>query len=100
VGPDHTFLKPVFDNFPSGKPEAAVAGATLQLGELLPRQRGYYPFEGSLTIPPCSEHVRWLVLKSPVEASAAQLKQYAAHYPDDARPLQPLNGRLVEETRA
>jgi carbonic anhydrase len=98
-GKTNAFLKPVFDNFPSGKPEASVTGATLQLGELLPRQRGYYTFEGSLTIPPCSEHVRWLVLKWPVEASAVQVKQYAAHYPDNARPLQPLNGRLVEETR-
>ncbi|HYB33216.1 MAG TPA: carbonic anhydrase family protein [Steroidobacteraceae bacterium] len=98
-GKTNAFLKPVFDSFPSGKPETSVAGATLQLGELLPAQRGYYTFEGSLTTPPCTEHVRWFVLKSPVEASAAQVQQYAAHYPDNARPVQPLNGRLIEETR-
>ena len=98
-GRTNEFLKPVFDNLPSGKPEAAVAGATLQLGELLPRQRGYYTFEGSLTTPPCSENVRWLVLKSPVELSAGQVKQFAAHYPDNARPTQPRNGRRIEETR-
>ena len=44
------------------------------------------------------DYVRWLVMKSPVEISAAQINAFAEVYPDDARPLQPLNGRVVEET--
>jgi carbonic anhydrase len=64
-------LQQVFANFPpSGHKEASVAGATLDLTQLLPKLRGYYTFEGSLTIPPCREHVRWLVLKQPVQASS------------------------------
>src|SRR5215469_5449310 len=98
-GETNAFLKPVFDHFPGkGTPEASVAGATLSLGEFLPQQHGYYTFDGSLTTPPCTEHVRWFVLKSPVEASAAQVQQFAARYPHDARPVQPLNDRTVQQT--
>jgi carbonic anhydrase len=98
-GGANTFLKPVFDNFPpKGKPEQSVSGATLNLEEFLPQKRGYYTFDGSLTTPPCSEHVRWFVLKSPVNASAEQVRQFAARYPDDARPTQPLNDRQVVQT--
>ena len=99
-GDSNGFLKQVFDHFPAkGASEASVSGATLNLSEFLPSQRGYYTFDGSLTTPPCSEHVRWFVLKSAVSASAAQVQQFAARYPRDARPVQPLNDRTVAETR-
>ena len=99
-GNENAFLKPLFDSFPpSGTPETSVAGATLELGKFLPKQQGYYTFEGSLTTPPCSEHVRWFVLKMPVQASAGQIVQFAARYPDNARPTQPLNGRTLEQTQ-
>jgi carbonic anhydrase len=98
-GEENAFLKPVFDHFPAkGTAEAAVPGSSINLGDLLPAQHGYYTFAGSLTTPPCSEQVRWFVLKSAVPASAAQLQQFAARYPDNARPTQPLNGRSIEQT--
>jgi carbonic anhydrase len=99
-GDSNAFLKTVFDHLPGkGAPEASVAGATLDLNEFLPAQRGYYTFDGSLTTPPCTEHVRWFVLKSAVPASASQVQQFAARYPNDARPVQPLNDRTVVQTR-
>jgi carbonic anhydrase len=99
-GDANAFLKPVFDNFPpKGKPEASVTGATLNLSDFLPQQQGYFTFEGSLTTPPCSEQVRWFVLKTPVSASATQVQQFAARYPNNARPVQPVNDRTVAETR-
>jgi carbonic anhydrase len=39
------------------------------------------------------------VLKTPVEVSAAQIATFAKHYPEDVRPVQPLNGRIVKESR-
>lgn len=63
---------------------------------LLPEDRHFYRFTGSLTTPPCSEGVRWIVMKKPVQASAAQIKQFKAllrH--DNNRPLQPLHGRVI-----
>jgi len=86
-GEENAFLKSVFDNFPAaGTKEKAVAGATLDLGTFLPAARGYYTFEGSLTTPPCSEQVRWFVLKKAVQAAPAQIAQFTARYPMNARP--------------
>lgn len=63
---------------------------------MLPEDLDYYRFSGSLTTPPCSEGVRWLVLKQPIVASHEQieaLKRVIGHA--NNRPLQPLNSRVV-----
>ena len=99
-GKSNSALAPVFDHFPAaGTTESVVAGTTFNVGDLLPVSRGYFTFDGSLTTPPCSENVRWFVLKSAVEASENQLKQFGARYAGNARPTQQLNGRTVEESR-
>ncbi len=72
-----------------------VEGLALDLASLLPADRGYYDFEGSLTTPPCSEGVHWMVLKQPVTVSAAAIRKFRALYAANARPVQPLNGRVV-----
>ncbi|MGQ3052212.1 MAG: carbonic anhydrase [Roseateles sp.] len=72
-----------------------VDGLALDLAALLPADRGYYDFDGSLTTPPCSEHVHWLVLKQPVTVSPAAIRRFRALYAANARPVQPLNGRVV-----
>lgn len=97
-GAANSFLKPIFDNFPAEGTESKAAGTDVELMQLLPAKRGYYTFEGSLTTPPCSEHVRWFELKDAVQASAAQIGQFAARYPHNARPTQPLNARAIEQT--
>ena len=99
-GKTNSFLQPVFDNFPAkGTPESAVAGTTINVTDLLPTSQGYFTFAGSLTTPPCSENVRWFVLKTPVEASEKQLNQFGARYHGNARPTQNLNGRTIEESK-
>ena len=70
---------------------------SLNLAELLPKDQRYYQFMGSLTTPPCSEGVLWLVMKQPVQISKAQLRLFQQLYPNNARPVQPLNGRPVRE---
>ncbi|MCX7278957.1 MAG: carbonic anhydrase family protein [Burkholderiales bacterium] len=69
----------------------------LDLSELLPQDQRYYQFMGSLTTPPCSENVLWMVLKQPVQISPEQLRMFAQLYPHNNRPVQPLNGRVVRE---
>ena len=65
---------------------------------LLPKAMAYYRFSGSLTTPPCSEGVRWLVLKTPVSASKAQVETFEhAIKHHNNRPVQALNGRVVIE---
>ena len=66
--------------------------------ELIPRKKGYYRFSGSLTTPPCSEGVIWIVMKSAMTASKSQVdafKKVMRH--ENNRPIQPLNGRIVIE---
>jgi len=76
-------------------PEQRLDAVKIDVTGLLPQTRGYYTFAGSVTTPPCSEHVTWFVLKTPTKISAAQAKTFATLYPLDARPVQPLNGREV-----
>ena len=69
----------------------------LNVSELLPTDQRYYQFMGSLTTPPCSEGVLWMVLKQPVTISKAQYKLFTQLYPNNARPVQPVNARPVRE---
>ena len=79
--------------------EVAPADVSIDATGLLPTARGYYTFTGSLTTPPCTEGVTWLVLKSPSQISKDQVAAFAKKYPHNARPVQPLNGRVVQATR-
>ncbi|MDQ1259448.1 MAG: carbonic anhydrase [Pseudomonadota bacterium] len=71
----------------------------LNLNELLPADQRYYQFIGSLTTPPCTEGVLWMVLKQPVAIGRDQLRIFRQLYPSNARPVQPVNGRPVREAR-
>lgn len=71
----------------------------LNLNELLPKDQRYYQFMGSLTTPPCSEGVLWMVLKSPVQISKGQYRLFTQLYANNARPVQPINGRPVRDAQ-
>jgi carbonic anhydrase len=71
----------------------------IDMNELLPKDQRYYQFIGSLTTPPCTEGVLWLVLKQPVTLARDQLRLFAQQFPNNARPVQALNGRTVREAQ-
>ncbi len=71
----------------------------LELAQLLPKDQRYYQFMGSLTTPPCSEGVLWMVLKQPVTVSREQLHLFAQLFPNNARPVQAVNGRAVRNAQ-
>ena len=71
----------------------------LQIAELLPKDQRYYQFMGSLTTPPCSEGVLWMVLKQPVTVSREQLRLFGQLFPNNARPVQPVNGRAIRDAQ-
>lgn len=77
-----------------GQPVALKS--TVRPSALMPVSLHYYRYNGSLTTPPCTEGVRWLVLSKPISVSQAQVDAFkkAMHQPTD-RPVQPLNGRVV-----
>ena len=89
----------LWKNIPKEKErEAAAAGVSIDASALLPKDQRYYTFQGSLTTPPCSEGVTWFVLKSPLKIAEAQTAAFAKIYAHNARPVQPLHGRLVQTT--
>lgn len=96
VGPRHAGLAPVFDNLPT-EPDLprAVLEARVAADLILPRDRTAFVYAGSLTTPPCTEGVRWIVLQHPVTVDEQQLEQYHAVMHRNDRPVQPLNGRMV-----
>ena len=79
-------------------PDQLIAGAQVNPGTLLPENTAYYSYVGSLTAPPCTEGINWYILKAPMELSPAQIAAFAKLFPHDIRPIQPLNGRVVQES--
>lgn len=67
----------------------------VDLGALLPAKRSFFAYTGSLTTPPCSVGVQWVVMKDPMSVGAEQQAAFEALIGKDARPTQPLDGRPV-----
>ena len=97
-GPAHPLVQSVWNNLPLEKGDEIAARATLDLNTLLPTERSYFTYMGSLTTPPCSEGVLWMVMKAPMLISADQINIFARLYPMNARPIQPASGRLIKES--
>lgn len=85
-----------------------LPGKVLNAHDLLPRNSGYYTYTGSLTTPPCTESVRWIVMSKPVDVPDAVIRQLHSiigafpgykGYPNNNRPIVPLNGRAVVMVR-
>jgi len=97
-GNENPLIRDIWSHIPkeTGK-EAEFKKVMINAADLLPADQNYFTFDGSLTIPPCSD-VKWFVLKTPVELSPAQIAAFARMYPDNARPIQPTNGRKIEES--
>jgi carbonic anhydrase len=88
-------LQPVFAALPAKAGEAHALADDFNPAAMLPAQRGYYAYMGSLTTPPCSEGVHWQVLQTTAEISKGQLAAFRKLYAMNARPVQPLNGRAI-----
>jgi carbonic anhydrase len=80
---------------PQSEGPAVKADAAINPNALLPAKLGYYRYEGSLTTPPCSEVVDWMVLTDPITVGAEDIAAFAKLYPMNARPVQKDNRRFV-----
>ncbi len=89
-------LAPLFSHLPSTKGGPQPLPAPVDASALLPADHASMRYTGSLTTPPCSEGVSWIVMTTRVTASPEQLGAFAALFPHDARPTQPRNDRPVE----
>ncbi len=97
-GAENAALAPIWAAMPKEAGEEQAMGTTITPADLLPADRGFFRYQGSLTTPPCSEGVLWTVFKSPIEASPAQIRQFAELFPVNARPAMPLNQRFLLES--
>lgn len=97
-GPANSLLERLWGYTPSKvNSTTTVATASINVSDLLPSQADYYGFTGSLTTPPCSEGVKWMVLQKPVSVSPAQIAKFRSFFNDleTKRPVQALNGRVI-----
>ncbi|MEO8630357.1 MAG: carbonic anhydrase family protein [Betaproteobacteria bacterium] len=99
MGASNPFIASLWPHLPleAGR-ELALPDVTIDLNTLLPEPRTYFAYMGSLTTPPCTEGVLWLVLKTPVSVSNDQVGVFGKLYSMNARPVQPANGRLIKES--
>jgi carbonic anhydrase len=97
-GEPHDVVQQVWDNLPLEKNDPLMATSMLEPAKLLPARREYYTYMGSLTTPPCTEGVLWIVMKEPIRLSSQQIAIFARMYPMNARPIQPLAGRRIKES--
>jgi carbonic anhydrase len=104
TGTENAVLKPVWDGMPAqtGGPPVTVPNVAVDVASLLSKSPRYLRYDGSLTVPPCTEGVTWLVVepdeRAPAQLSAAQIdKLRAATHGPTNRPIQPLHDRIVTE---
>jgi carbonic anhydrase len=95
VGESNPAIEGIWQNVPTVGETKEVVGVELAASDLMPEALDYYKYEGSLTTPPCSEKVQWHVLKDSIEISESQLRAFQSVFPVNARPVQPLNDRVV-----
>jgi carbonic anhydrase len=92
----HPAFAPIVANLPKAKgDEIVVDDLDVDATTLLPSSKKSYRYSGSLTTPPCSENVTWIVMEKPVEIGKDQVDAFRAKVNGNNRPTQPLNGRAV-----
>ncbi|MFQ5353564.1 MAG: carbonic anhydrase [Thermodesulfobacteriota bacterium] len=94
-GAENKALAGLWSHMPEKVGQKKRLKKTVNAKALLPKDKSYYTYSGSFTTPPCTEGVKWLVMKNPIELSANQLKAFGKIMPRDNRPVQPLNGRAI-----
>jgi carbonic anhydrase len=93
-GKDSAAIKTLWANLPPKEGEEFLpAKVTFNPASMLPKDMGFYNYEGSLTTPPCTEGVQFYILKAPVDISKQQLAKFP--FKLNARPVQALNGRKI-----
>lgn len=96
VGAKNKTIQKIWDHAPAASGETGMTKELMiSAANLLPRTGIYFKYEGSLTTPPCSEGVKWHVMQDPIEVSAEQVITFQSLFSVNARPIQPLHGRIV-----
>jgi carbonic anhydrase len=95
-GDPNALLSTLWANLPKAPGQTTKIDDMVNPGGLLPADRGYWTYTGSLTAPPCTEGVKWYIFQQEMSISRSQLKAISALFPVNSRPLQDLHGRKIE----
>jgi len=98
-GQENALLQAFWDALPKEADKTVEKAVSFNAFNMLPADLAYYTYDGSLTTPPCSEGVRWIVLKTSLGASKAQIDAIHQIMNLNARPVQEKNGRMVKASR-
>jgi carbonic anhydrase len=97
---ENRLFQEVLNNIPLTKNVVETpSGVMVDINQLLPKSHAYITYMGSLTTPPCTENVTWVVLKEPMMLSKQQIENFGRIYPNNARPLQATMDRLIKQAR-
>ena len=94
---ENPLINALWNNIPLVKERVDFPGVMIDVNQILPANKTYFTYMGSLTTPPCSENVLWFVMKNPIYVSEAQVKNFDRLYPMNARPLQNKGDRVIKE---
>ncbi len=98
-GVDHPLIQTLLNNLPLEQDSEMAPEEPIDPSRLLPENRAYWTYMGSLTTPPCTEGVLWMVMKQPLQVGAEQVAIFSRVFRNNSRPLQAQNGRLIKESR-
>lgn len=94
-GENNEALNAVWAAFPEEAGVAKDFEEEVDVKAFLPVNHRVYRYTGSLTTPPCSEGVKWLLMEAPITVSVAQVQAVQKLFPHNSRPVQPLYKRVV-----
>ncbi len=95
AGSSNAVFKKIVETMPKEAGGPVAADKKIDPHALLPSDRGYYLYEGSLTTPPCSEVVNWVLLREPIQVAKDDIAAFAKVFPMNARPVQHDHRRFV-----
>ncbi|MCG6552974.1 MAG: carbonic anhydrase [Candidatus Magnetominusculus sp. LBB02] len=99
-GKENPTIETLWENLPDKvNEEKSVQSVEIDASALLPELRPIFVYSGSLTTPPCSEGVSWNVVDTPIEVSQSQIDRFYVAIGKNARPVQPLNERQLQESK-
>ena len=95
IGKHNNFMQKIFKFMPKNANGKTTNSYVINANDILPKDRSYYHYMGSLTTPPCTQIVQWFVLKNPITISKKQLSMFNSLYKGNFRPIQKVNNRKL-----
>lgn len=96
IGDPNATLATLWAHLPAESGTSQKITTMVNPGGLLPGDRGFWTYMGSLSTPPCTEGVRWFVMEQDMSVSRSQLRQFTQMFRMNSRQLQDPHGRRIE----